>query len=81
MRTDFAAQLAETRKELTSDIKGVSAEVSVLRTDVFQKIDVMRSEIFAVRSSIAAATVWMLTLQLTIAAGLLGVMAHGFKWI
>jgi chromosome segregation ATPase len=92
LRTDLTAQIGDTRKdlttrldtvrkELTADIKGLSAEVGVLRTDMFQRIDLMRGELFAVKSSVAAAKVWTLTLQLTIAAALLGVMAHGFKWI
>lgn len=81
LRTDLTAQITETRKELTADIKGLTSEVSVLRSDMFQKIDLMRGELFAVKSSVAAAKVWTLTIQLTIAASLLGVMAHGFKWI
>jgi chromosome segregation ATPase len=73
-RTDIATHLESVRKEIT-------AEVNVVRTDLFQKIDTMRGELFVVKESVAAAKVWTLTLQITIAASLLAVMAHGFKWL
>ena len=59
----------------------ITAEVNVVRTDLFQKIDTMRGELFAVKESVAAAKVWTLTLQITLAASLLAVMAHHFKWL
>jgi len=73
-RSDLTAHLENLRKE-------ISAEVNDLRTDLSQKIDTMRGELFGVKTSVSAAKVWTLGLQITIAASLLGVIAHGFKWL
>jgi chromosome segregation ATPase len=69
-RTDITTQLENVRKE-------ISTEVNVVRADLSQ----LRGELYVVQTSVAAAKVWTLSLQLTIAAGLLAVMAHGFKWL
>jgi len=74
VRSDLTAHLENLRKE-------ISADVHDLRTDLSQKIETMRSELFSVKSSVSAAKVWTLGLQITIAASLLGVIAHGFKWL
>jgi hypothetical protein len=61
--------------------KEISAEVNALRSDTFQKIDTMRGELFVVKTAVANAKAWTMSLQITIAASLLAVMAHGFKWL
>jgi archaellum component FlaC len=70
----LATQLDSMRKELV-------AETNAFRTDAFQNIDVLRGELYAVKSSVSSVQVWLMGMQLTIAGLLLGVMAHGFKWI
>jgi chromosome segregation ATPase len=72
--TNITTHLENVRKE-------ISAEVNALRTDTFQKIDTMRGELFVVKTAVANAKVWTMSLQITIAASLLAVMAHGFKWL
>jgi hypothetical protein len=54
--------------------KEISAGVNLLRSDIFQKIDPMRGELFVVKTAVANAKVWT---QSTIAVPLLAVMAHG----
>jgi hypothetical protein len=78
-RIDGAADKLTTHLE--SLHKEISADVSAFRSDTFQKIDTMRGELFVVKTAVANAKVWTLTLQITIAASLLAVMAHGFKWL
>lgn len=86
------ADVAAGRREITGDIKAAHAEVTgeivalagrvekdrekgdVIRQDLLTKID-------AVKDSIGAAKLWALGLYITLAASLLVVMAHGFKWI
>jgi len=95
-RTDITVQLENVRKELSTEISNVRKELSTeitnvrkelttevngIRTDLSQKIETIRGELFVVKSAVSSAKVWTLTLQITIAAGLLGVIAHGFKWI
>ena len=72
--TNITTHLENVRKEITAD-------VNLLRSDMFQKIDTMRGELFVVKTAVANAKVWTLSLQITIAASLLAVMAHGFKWL
>ena|SRR5580698_5384401 len=72
--TNITTHLENVRKEITAD-------VNLLRTDMFQKIDTMRGELFVVKTAVANAKVWTMSLQITIAASLLAVMAHGFKWL
>jgi chromosome segregation ATPase len=85
VRKDLSSAVAEVRKDLGAEIadvrKELSAEIAGVRTVLSQKIDLMRGELFVVKTSIASAKVWTLTLQLTIAGALLAVVAHGFKWI
>jgi chromosome segregation ATPase len=78
-RIDGAADKLTTHLE--SLRKEISADVNALRSDTFQKIDTMRGELFVVKTAVANAKVWTLSLQITIAASLLAVMAHGFKWL
>jgi hypothetical protein len=86
------ADVAAGRREISGDIKAARAEVTgeivalagrvekdrekgdVGRQDLLTKID-------AVKDSIGAAKLWALGLYITLAASLLVVMAHGFKWI
>jgi hypothetical protein len=72
--TNITTHLENVRKEITAD-------VNVLRSEMFQKIDTMRGELFVVKTAVANAKVWTMSLQITIAASLLAVMAHGFKWL
>jgi hypothetical protein len=78
-RIDGAADKLTTHLENLR--KEISADVNALRSDTFQKIDTMRGELFVVKTAVANAKVWTLSLQITIAASLLAVMAHGFKWL
>ena len=78
-RIDGAADKLTTHLE--SLRKEISADVSALHSDTFQKIDTMRGELFVVKTAVANAKVWTLSLQITIAASLLAVMARGFKWL
>jgi DNA anti-recombination protein RmuC len=70
LSTTFTAQLENFRKEIGADVN-----------DLFQKIDTLRGELFVVKTAVANAKVWRMSLQITIAASLLAVMAHGFKWL
>jgi hypothetical protein len=45
------------------------------------RIDGLRTELYAVKDSIASAKVWALVLYVTMAATLLGTMARGFGWV
>lgn len=45
------------------------------------KFDSMRKDIGDIKQGLAAAKVWAVLLYAGLAATLLGVMAHGFKWI
>jgi DNA anti-recombination protein RmuC len=74
-------QFEGVHKRIDTEISKVANEIGVIRADFTQKFDAMRGEIFAVKSSVEAAKVWTLTLLLGVAASLLGVMAHGFKWL
>ena len=67
--------------KLTTHLENVRKEIGVDVHDLFQKIDTMRDELFVVKTAVANAKVWTLTLQITIAASLLAVMAHDFKWL
>ena len=78
-RIDGAADKLTTHLE--SLRKEISADVNALRSETFQKIDTMRGELFVVKTAVANAKVWTMSLQITIAASLLAVMAHGFKWL
>jgi hypothetical protein len=81
-----------TSKNLTTEIAGIRKELGnqleSLRKDVITGLDAVHNdindfskEVSALKISVAAFKVWTLKLQLSIAIVLLGVMAHGFKWI
>jgi hypothetical protein len=81
----FSASVDSTCTDMTTNLesvrKKISADVNLLRSDMFRKIDTMRGELFVVKTAVANAKVWTMSLQITIAASLLAVMAHGFKWL
>ena len=70
LSTHFSTQLESFRKEIGADVN-----------DLFQKIDTLRGELFVVKTAVANTKVWTMSLQITIAASLLAVMAHVFKWL
>jgi hypothetical protein len=70
LSTNITTQLENVRKEIGADVK-----------DLFQKIDTMRGELFVVKTAVANAKVWTMSLQIKIAASLPAVMAYGFKWL
>jgi hypothetical protein len=41
----------------------------------------MRGDISTIKDSIASAKIWAVLLYVSLAATLIGVMAHGFGWI
>jgi hypothetical protein len=77
----FSASCTNITTHLESVRKEISTDMSVMRTDMFQRFDTMRGELFVVKAEVAKAKVWTMSLQITIAASLLAVMAHGFKWL
>jgi archaellum component FlaC len=70
----LTTHLENLRKEIRTD-------VNALRSDTFQKLDTLHGELFVVETAVANSRVWTTSLQITIAASLLAVMAHGFKWL
>lgn len=91
-RAEMSSEIKAARAEMSGEIKAARVEVigeivalagrvekdrekgDVIRQDLLTKID-------AVKDSIGAAKLWALGLYITLAASLLVVMAHGFKWI
>jgi hypothetical protein len=62
----------------------LEADVGNIKTNIADiKIDVrsIRDKVDDVKDSIASAKVWALVLYIGLAATLLYVMAHGFKWL
>lgn len=84
-RKDLSAEIGSVRKELGQEIdtlrKDLSTEIGAVRKDLNTEIGAVRKELSAVKVSVEAMKVWTLKLQLSIGILLLGVMAHGFKWI
>ena len=76
----FSASCTNITTHLESVRKEISTDMSVMRADMFQRFDTMHGELFVVKAEVAKAKVWTMSLQITIAASLLAVMAHGFKW-
>ena len=82
--------------ELKSELRCVNQRIDSLRDGLILRMDSgfselrketadlrkdMVNEFKSVRASLAKAQIWALMLYILLAAGLLGVMAHGFKWI
>jgi hypothetical protein len=61
-------------KEIKGDLKEVSSDIHRLDRKIDQKFD-------SLKDSISNFRVWVLTLCIAMAAGLLGVIAKGFGWI
>lgn len=67
MRTEFSGQIQDVRTDLSGQITQVRSELSGKFDDLAR--------------SLASAKVWAVLLYVSLAATLLGVMAHGFGWV
>ena len=85
---DELSQLPSRVAKLESDVAGIKKDVAEIKIDIRRmddrinaKLDSHRDKIEALQQQISSVKVWALGLYIGLAAGLLLVMAKGFKWI
>jgi hypothetical protein len=69
------------RRGINGGRNELGARIDEVRADLATRIDERHSELYLVRESITAAKIWALALHITLAAGLLLVIARGFHWL
>jgi chromosome segregation ATPase len=92
VRQELGEKIEGVRQELGDRIEGVDKKVDGVRQELGEKIEGVREElgdriervdkkIDDVRQELSSAKIWAVLLYLTLAAGLLSVIARAFKWI
>ena len=71
----------EARKETKADFAVVRGEIGILRAEMKDDFREVRTDLGKLGARLDAATRWALRLYIGSMVILLGIMAHGFKWI
>ena len=66
---------------LESDVAHIRSDVAEIKTDVRALRERIDTRIDRLESKVDGNSLWAVSLQLGIAAGLLGAMARGFGWL
>jgi chromosome segregation ATPase len=74
VRQELGEKIDGVREELGERIERVDKKVDGVREGLSEKIDKLREDL-------SAARIWAVLLYLTLAAGLLSVIARAFKWV
>ena len=67
--------------QLESDVAHLRSDVGEMKTDVRALRDRMDTRVDRLESKMDSQFVWLISLHLALAAGILGAMARGFGWI
>ncbi len=78
---DARKETSDARAEVSGRVNDTHREILVVRDELIKRTDEARKELLEVRESIASARLWALSLYIALAAGLLLVIARGFKWL
>lgn len=83
-KTDLGIQVAKLQSDVEhvkSDITDIKADIRDMKTRFEKKFDDLATSIGSVKDSVATAKIWALGMYITLAGGLLYVIARSNKWI
>ena len=85
VRDSLTAKIDTVRDSLTAKIEAVDKRIDDLRSELVKRIDDVHKELTekydSLKDLIHSSRVWALLLYITLAGGLLTLIARAFKWI